>query len=108
MKICDLRFARSRAAANSAPFCDCGDKSGSSPRAPIAARANRKSQIANRKSRAFTLVEMLVVIGIMILAMTLAIPAIRSLTGDRSQAAAENTLSAFINSVRTEAMGLQR
>lgn len=50
---------------------------------------------------------MLVVIGIIVLAMTLAIPAIKSLTGSRSQEAAQNTLSAFINSVRTEAMGLQ-
>jgi type II secretory pathway pseudopilin PulG len=51
---------------------------------------------------------MLVVIAVILLAMTLAIPAIRSLTGSRSLEATENSLSAFINFTRTEAIGLQR
>jgi type II secretory pathway pseudopilin PulG len=50
---------------------------------------------------------MLVVIAIIVMAMTLAIPAIRSLTGSRSQQAAENTLSSLMGFARSEAVGLQ-
>ena len=57
---------------------------------------------------AFTLVEMLVVVAIMVLAMTLAIPAIRSLTGSRSLDAAENKVSSYVAMTRAEAIGLQR
>jgi prepilin-type N-terminal cleavage/methylation domain-containing protein len=56
----------------------------------------------------FTLIEMLIVMGIMVLAITLAIPAIRILTGSRSEQAAQNTVSAFLARVRAEAIGLQR
>jgi prepilin-type N-terminal cleavage/methylation domain-containing protein len=59
-------------------------------------------------ARGFTLIEMLVVVAIIVLGMTLAIPAIRSLTGSRSVEAAENSLSSFINFTRTEAIGLQQ
>jgi len=62
----------------------------------------------NRSHRGFTLVEMLVVIAIMVLAMTLAVPAIRSLTGSRSIDAAENKVASYIANTRTEAIGLQR
>ena len=58
--------------------------------------------------RGFTLIEMIVVISIIVLAMTLAIPAIRSLTGSRSTEAAENTISSLISYARTEAISLQR
>jgi prepilin-type N-terminal cleavage/methylation domain-containing protein len=64
-------------------------------------------RIANRKS-AFTLIEMIVVITIIVIAMTLAVPAIRSLTGSRSQEAAQNVLTTALGSVRAEAMALQR
>lgn len=62
-----------------------------------------------RKSRrGFTLIEMIVVISIIVLAMLLAIPAIRSLTGSRSVEAAENTVSAAIGAARAQAIALQR
>lgn len=61
-----------------------------------------------RRGGGFTLIELMVVIAIIVLGMTLAIPAIRSLTGSRSLEASENSLSAFINFARTEAIGLQR
>jgi type II secretory pathway pseudopilin PulG len=57
---------------------------------------------------AYTLVEVLIVMGIIVLAITLAIPAIRSLTGSRSEQAAQNTVSAFLARCRTEAIGLQQ
>ena len=68
---------------------------------------NRKSKIANCKS-AFTLTEMLIVIAIIVLAITLAVPAVRSLTGSRSQAAGQNVISAVLSRARAEAIGLQR
>src|SRR5579871_6175600 len=67
---------------------------------------NRKSEIGN--SRAFTLIEMMVVITVIVLAMTLAVPAIRSLTGSRSQEAAQNVLTTALGAARAEAMALQR
>jgi type II secretory pathway pseudopilin PulG len=51
---------------------------------------------------------MLIVMGIMVLAITLAIPAIRILTASRSEQAAQNTVAAFLSRVRAEAIGLQR
>ena len=72
-----------------------------SPTAPDAAsRGSRR--------RAFTLTELLIVMGVIILAVTLAIPAIRALTGSRSEQAAQNTLSAFLARARTDAIGLQK
>src|SRR5947209_4140701 len=70
--------------------------------------ANRKSPIANRKSRGFTLIEMLVVISVIVLSMTLAVPAIRALTGSRSLDAAQNTMSSVMGFARSEAIALQR
>lgn len=70
-----------------------------SPTAP-AARGNGRG--------AFTLTELLIVMGVIVLALTLAIPAIRALTGSRSTEAAQNTLSAFLARARTEAIGLQQ
>ena len=61
----------------------------------------------SRAPRAFTLVEMLVVMGIIVLSITLAIPAIRMLTGSRSQEAATNTLGSYMGFARNEAIGLQ-
>lgn len=56
---------------------------------------------------AFTLTEMIVVMGIIVLIILLAIPAIRSLTGSRSIDAGYNTLSALITQAREDAVGLQ-
>jgi type II secretory pathway pseudopilin PulG len=60
-----------------------------------------------RRTLGFTLTEMLVVIGIIILVVAMAIPAIRSLTGTRSVDAGYNTLNALITRAREEAVGLQ-
>lgn len=57
---------------------------------------------------AFTLVELLVVMGVMLLAITLSIPVIRILTGSRSQEAAQNDISSYLAYARTKAMGLQQ
>jgi prepilin-type N-terminal cleavage/methylation domain-containing protein len=59
------------------------------------------------RSRGFTLVEMLVVLGIVILFVTLAIPAISAITGTRSISAAENQISAVLARAREEAIGIQ-
>lgn len=45
--------------------------------------------------------------AIIVLAVTLAVPAIRALTGTGSTQAAQNTVSAFLARARTEAIGLQ-
>jgi type II secretory pathway pseudopilin PulG len=59
------------------------------------------------RRRAFTLTELLIVMGVIILAVTLAIPAIRALTGSRSEQAAQNVLAGVFARARTEAIGLQ-
>lgn len=77
-------------------------------------RTRRASAPAGRPgvSRAaaggFTLVEMLVVMFVIVLAIALSIPAIRSLTGTKSQQAAQNTISAFLARERAEAIGLEQ
>ena len=63
---------------------------------------------SRRIRRGFTLIEMLVVIGIIVMAMTLAIPAIRSLTGSRSQEATQNMVTTALGSARARAMAMQR
>jgi len=60
-----------------------------------------------RRSAAFTLTELLIVMAVIVLALTLAVPAIRALTGNKSEQAAQNTLSAFLAQARSEAIGLQ-
>lgn len=57
---------------------------------------------------AFTLTEVLVVIGIIVLIAVLAVPSFRALTGGRSTEAAQNTISAVLARARTEALGLQQ
>ena len=57
---------------------------------------------------AFTLTELLVVIGIIVLLLVLAVPAFNLLSGSRSIDGAENNLSALLGRARAEAIGLQR
>jgi len=57
--------------------------------------------------RAFTLVEILIVIGIIVLMVGLAIPAFNAISGSRSVDSAANTISAFVGRARLEAIGLQ-
>lgn len=65
--------------------------------------------MTNRKSdRGFTLTEMLIVIGIIVLVVLIAIPSFKALTGGRSTEAAQNQISAVLARTRTEALGLQQ
>src|SRR4051812_46982550 len=57
--------------------------------------------------RAFTLTEMLIVMGIILLVALIAVPAFRAMTGSRSTEAAQNQLAAFLGRARAEAIGVQ-
>ncbi|MDQ3439619.1 MAG: prepilin-type N-terminal cleavage/methylation domain-containing protein [Planctomycetota bacterium] len=59
------------------------------------------------RSAAFTLIEVLVVIGIIVLLIALAIPALALISGNRSVDSAENNLSAMLGRARSDAIGLQ-
>jgi prepilin-type N-terminal cleavage/methylation domain-containing protein len=59
------------------------------------------------RPRAFTLMELLVVIGIIVLVAIIAVPSFRALTGGRSTEAAQNQISAVLARARTEALGLE-
>lgn len=65
-------------------------------------------QLSSSSRRGFTLVEMLIVCGIILMVMLLAIPTIRVMTGGRSLDAGGNTMAAFIARAREEAVGKQR
>src|SRR5688572_14273432 len=65
--------------------------------------ANRKSKIGN----GFTLMEVLVVIGIIVLVIALAVPALSWISGSRSVDGAENNLSAMLGRARNDAIALQ-
>jgi len=71
-----------------------------------------KSQLRRRRHtcppRAFTLTELLIVIGLIVLLIALAVPAFRAMTGGRSIDAAQNQLAAVLGAARAEAIGLQK
>ena len=94
----DLRFATSQLSVVSCQLL----------RAPTTDNGPRTTDRSSNCKSAFTLTEMLIVIAVILLAITLAVPAIRSLTGSRSQAAGQNVISAFLSRARAEAIGLQR
>lgn len=60
-----------------------------------------------RGRRAFTLTELLIVIGLIVLLVALAVPAFNLISGTRSIESAENQISAFVGATRAEAIGLQ-
>lgn len=68
---------------------------------------SRPSARSIRTPGGFTLTELLIVMAIIVLALLMAVPAIRALTGSKSEAAAQNTISAFLARARTDAIGLQ-
>jgi type II secretory pathway pseudopilin PulG len=101
----DLRFAICDLQLNTMP--SHAARRDRRPCLPIASvepaqRDNCKSQIANR--RAFTLMEILIVIGLIVLIIALAVPAFSFITGSRSVDAGENLVSAMLSRARSEAM----
>ncbi len=61
-----------------------------------------------RIRRAFTLTEILIVIGIIVLLIALAVPAFSLITGGKSIEGATNQLSAALGRARAQAIGLQK
>jgi type II secretory pathway pseudopilin PulG len=61
-----------------------------------------------RGAAGFTLTELLIVIGLIVLVLALAVPAFQAMTGGRSVDAAQNQLSAILGAARSEAIGLQK
>ncbi len=57
--------------------------------------------------RAFTVIELLIVIGIIVLAMALAVPALNLITGTKSTEAATNQINSLLARARNDAIGLQ-
>src|SRR5688500_18884856 len=57
--------------------------------------------------KAFTLIEVLIVIGIIVLVIALAVPALSWISGSRSIDGAENNLSAMLGRARNDAIALQ-
>src|SRR5882672_1448171 len=55
----------------------------------------------------FTLTEILIVVGLIVLMLAMALPAFNFITGGRSVDAAQNNVAAFLARARTEAIGLQ-
>lgn len=60
------------------------------------------------KQRAFTMIEILVVISVIVLVIAMAVPAINFLTGSKSTESAQNTISAMLGRARNQAIGLQQ
>jgi type II secretory pathway pseudopilin PulG len=92
-------------------FAICSLRLEKTPRQAVrsgSARFNRKSQIQNRKSTAFTLTEILVVIALIVLLLVLAVPAFNLITGGKSIEGATNQLSAALGRARAQAIGLQQ
>jgi prepilin-type N-terminal cleavage/methylation domain-containing protein len=72
-------------------------------------RGRRVAAAANRGiKRGFTLTEILIVIGLIVLFITLALPAFNLLSGGRSVAGATNEVAAFVGRARAEAIGVQQ
>lgn len=57
---------------------------------------------------AFTLTELLVVIGLIVLLIAIAVPTFKAMSGGRSIDAAQNQLAAILGAARAEAIGLQK
>ncbi len=80
--------------------------------APIrygASRVRHSSFITHHSSisSAFTVTELLIVIGIIVLVLAMAMPAFNFITGSKSTQQAGNQIGAFLGRARNEAIGLQ-
>lgn len=71
------------------------------------AAARRPDACRPEPRHGFTLNELLVVIAIAVLVLALAVPAFNVITNSRSIDSAENLISAYLGSVRAEAVGVQ-
>lgn len=69
--------------------------------------STRRRAFARPRATAFTLVELLIVMAIIILILVVAIPAYNAITGSRSIESAENQVSSFLGVVRSDALSLQ-
>src|SRR5665213_2429171 len=66
-----------------------------------------KENSVHKRRSGFSLVELLIVMGIIILLVTMAIPSVRVLTGTRSISVAQNQLAAVLTRAREDAIALQ-
>jgi Tfp pilus assembly protein FimT len=80
---------------------ECTTKATSAPAAQHSAFSIHRSPLA---LRAFTLIEILIVIGLIVLIIALAVPAFSFITGSRSVDAGENLVSAMLGRARAEAI----
>jgi prepilin-type N-terminal cleavage/methylation domain-containing protein len=82
---------------------------GATPSLPVPRRALARGGSVRRgfARQGFTLTEILIVIGLIVLVIALAVPAFNAMTGGRSIDAATNQLSAMLGRARMEAIGLQ-
>jgi type II secretory pathway pseudopilin PulG len=74
---------------------------------PISIRSPQHRRDQARCRPAFTLTELLIVIGIIVLFVTMALPAFNLISGGKSIAGAENEISALLGRARAEAIGVQ-
>jgi type II secretory pathway pseudopilin PulG len=63
---------------------------------------------STRPATGFTITELLIVIAIIVLVLAMAVPAFNAITGNKSEAAMMNTISAMLARARTEAVGVQQ
>lgn len=78
----------------------------SDARRPTSA-ASRPSTRAPARRSGFTLTEVLIVIGLILLVITIAIPVMSALSGGRSVDAAQNQIAAALGRARQDAMAMQ-
>lgn len=76
--------------------------------APVRLRHLPHGPLAPAGGGAFTLTEMVVVLGVIVLILAIAVPAVNLLSGSRSEAWAQNLLTAVLSQARGRAQALQR
>jgi prepilin-type N-terminal cleavage/methylation domain-containing protein len=76
------------------------------PVPPFASTAHSAATAAHSR-RAFTLTELLVVIGVIVLVLAMAVPLFNVMSGDRGVEGAQNVLSAMLQRARARAIAVQ-